>query len=282
MGEWQAQPLDAAFGVEIRGFEAEARHDDDAIRQLRTHFDEHGLVVFRDVDLGFTDQQSLVDMLVGAEQSLVDGRTATGEVVEEFCVTNEEDGPFVGVGRLLFHTDAMWSDDPFSLISLYGVRAAPDATPTMYASTARAWATLPDDLRARVSGLHAVHGEGQHTYDGDDYASHPGEQDRTRTTPVGMAHPRTGRTLLYVSEQQTRGIMELPRAESDELLAELRAHLYAPDNRLEHHWQQGDLVAWDNLTVQHARGDVQLHGPVRTLRKAVVPPPWLWSVEYAM
>jgi taurine dioxygenase len=203
--------------------------------------------------------------------------------VAPFHVTNEEDGPYVGTGKLLFHSDAMWSHDPFSLISLYGVRVSADATPTSYVNTERAWARLPAELRERVAGLHVVHGEGQHSHDdGGDYASHPGERDRTHTTPVGMPHPRTGQTLLYVSEQQTRAVVELSRAESDELLAELRAHLYASENRLEHHWREGDLVAWDNLTVQHARADVELHGPVRTLRKAVVPPPWLWSVEYAM
>jgi taurine dioxygenase len=239
-------------------------------------------VIFPGVDLDFTGQQSLVELLVGAEPSLVDGVTSTGEVVNEFHVTNEEDGPYVGIGKLLFHTDAMWSHDPFSLISLYGVHVHPDATPTSYASTARAWATLPADLRKRVEGLHVEHGEGQLNREGGDYASHPGERDRTHTTPIAMPHPRTGRTLLYVSEQQTREVVELSPAERDELLAELRAHLYAPDNRLEHHWREGDLVAWDNLTVQHARADVLLHGPARTLRKAVVPPPWLWSVEYAM
>jgi taurine dioxygenase len=97
-----------------------------------------------------------------------------------------------------------------------------------------------------------------------------------------MDHPRTGRTLLYVSEQQTREIVELSPADSDGLLAELFAHLYSPANTLEHHWREGDLVAWDNLTIQHSRADVELHGPARTLRKVVVPPPWLWAVEYAM
>jgi taurine dioxygenase len=141
---------------------------------------------------------------------------------------------------------------------------------------------MPDELRQRVDGLRVVHGEGQHTYEGDDYASHPGELDRTHTTPIAISHPRTGKTLLYVSEQQTREVVDLSRAESDALLAELFAHLYDDDHCLVHQWCERDLVAWDNLTVQHARADVQLHGPVRTLRKAVVPPPWLWSVPYEM
>ena len=158
----------------------------------------------------------------------------------------------------------MWSTDPFELISLYGVHVDPEATPTRYASTGRAWATLPDDLRERVEALHAIHGEGEQAGDGEHHASHPGQRERSCTTPVGMPHPRTGEALLYVSEQQTRAITELAPAESDALLAELFTHLYSPANTLEHHWREGDLVAWDNLTIQHSRADARptgRHGP---------------------
>jgi len=48
-------------------------------------------------------------------------------------------------------------------------------------------------------------------------------------------------------------IMELPIGESDALLAELFDYLYAPQNIYTHDWQPGDLVVWDNITVQHCR-----------------------------
>ena len=273
------------FGAEILGFDARSVADEranDAAETLRALFDEYGLLVFRNVDLDFPSQQALVEVLVGAAPSLVAGTTTTaaGTVVEEFHVSNEVDGSYVGTGKLLFHVDAMWSDRPFELISLYGVNVDRDANPTWYADGARAWDTLPHDLRERVGPLHAVHGEGQHAYAGDDYASHPGEQDRTHITPVAMAHPRTGRVMLYISEQQTRAIVDCEPPDDGALLAALRAHLYSQDNTLDHHWRAGDLVAWDNLRIQHARGDVRRDGPPRTLRKVVVPPPWLWAVDY--
>ena len=61
--------------------------------------------------------------------------------------------------------------------------------------------------------------------------------------------------------------------ESEALLQELFAHLYGPANTFEHAWRSGDLVAWDNLAVQHARGPVQQDGPTRTLRKVISPIP---------
>jgi taurine dioxygenase len=91
--------------------------------------------------------------------------------------------------------------------------------------------------------------------------------------PVGHRHPRTGQTLLYICQQMTAGIADMPKAESDELLEKLFQHLYAPQNIFEHHWREGDLVIWDNLALQHARPNVKSEGPVRTLRKTMAPIP---------
>jgi alpha-ketoglutarate-dependent taurine dioxygenase len=58
------------------------------------------------------------------------------------------------------------------------------------------------------------------------------------------------------------------------LLEALFEHLYAPEDKvLAHHWRTGDLVLWDNLALQHARPNVGIEGPTRTLRKTFAPPP---------
>jgi alpha-ketoglutarate-dependent taurine dioxygenase len=95
----------------------------------------------------------------------------------------------------------------------------------------------------------------------------------TRTTPVALPHPHTGDTVLYVSQQMTREIAGLSPAESEELLEELFDHLYRAESIYEHDWRTHDLVAWDNIAVQHARPNVTLEGPVRTLRKVFAPIP---------
>jgi len=81
-------------------------------------------------------------------------------------------------------------------------------------------------------------------------------------------HPRaTGRENAYINGL----LMGLPKEENEALLEELFAHLYAPENILEHQWRTGDLVIWDNMAAQHARGTVSLDGPPRTLRKVFGP-----------
>jgi taurine dioxygenase len=69
----------------------------------------------------------------------------------------------------------------------------------------------------------------------------------------------------------TARIEGLSDDESEALLEELFAHLYRPEAVFEHDWRQGDLVVWDNLAAQHARGNVKLQGPERTLRKVLAP-----------
>jgi taurine dioxygenase len=69
----------------------------------------------------------------------------------------------------------------------------------------------------------------------------------------------------------TKEIAGLDPQESEELLEALFAHLYRSEFIYEHHWRQGDLVCWDNIALQHARPNVQIEGPARTLRKVFAP-----------
>jgi hypothetical protein len=46
-----------------------------------------------------------------------------------------------------------------------------------------------------------------------------------------------------------------------------------------HEWREGDLAAWDNLAIQHARATVKKEGPVRTLRKVISPIPSMAGIE---
>jgi taurine dioxygenase len=71
----------------------------------------------------------------------------------------------------------------------------------------------------------------------------------------------------------TNEITGQSHADSEALLEELFAHLYRADLLYEHEWRKHDLVAWDNIAVQHARPNVTLEGPVRTLRKVFAPLP---------
>jgi taurine dioxygenase len=56
-----------------------------------------------------------------------------------------------------------------------------------------------------------------------------------------------------VNEQQASHFVGLTMDESDELLDELFAYMYDDRFVYEHQWAEGDLIVWDNITLQHGR-----------------------------
>jgi alpha-ketoglutarate-dependent taurine dioxygenase len=285
MAQLRVRDLTPDFGAEIEGLDPRAPLDDEQCRFLRRAFDERGLLVFRGLELDVDEQSMLAGTLIGESGSAAGDAPEEPEAAapaREIFVSNKEPGGNAPYGRLLFHADMMWSDTPFQVLTLYGVDVEQPAVPTAFASMGRAWQALPEDLRARVEASHALHITGQQArggYDDEELLQPIREHARSTTTAVGHRHPRTGRTMLYVSQMMTQEIVELPADESEALLEVLFAHLYDPEHLWEHEWRNGDLVAWDNLAIQHARSDVRVDGPARTLRKVVAPMPVLSQLE---
>jgi taurine dioxygenase len=102
------------------------------------------------------------------------------------------------------------------------------------------------------------------------------EQSPRATHRVVWSHPVTGERGLLVNENQTTRIDGLPEEESRGLLVELFDLMYRSDEVYEHRWQQGDLVIWHNLAVQHARGDLGGDGE-RTLRRVALGEKGFWE-----
>jgi alpha-ketoglutarate-dependent taurine dioxygenase len=267
--------INAPFGAEVLGLDPAADLAPETCRRLRYAFDERGLLVFRALHADHPFQVRLSEMLIGNDTGVPRGRDRSPD--DTFYISNRREGAAAPYGRLPFHSDAMWSDDPPLVLSLAAVDVEPPVAPTMFASAAHAWATLPRDLRARVESLRAVHIAGvvPRGENSDEVLISTFEQSNSTVTPIGFRHPRTGHTVLEVCEQMTLEVEGLSPDESDSLLTELFAHLYDPAQRWEHEWHDGDLVVWDNIAVHHARINVPIEGPTRTLRKYFSPIPVL-------
>jgi len=272
MAELKVRDLSPALGAQIEGLEPQMPLDEETCHQLQALFDERSVLVFHDLEIDEAFQRYLVYTLIGEEPP--PGQNKADDARPPFLVSNKEPGGGAPYGRLLYHCDTMWAERPQPVISLYGVEVEQPSVPTMFASMGRAWDTLPERLRTRVEGLEARHGH-EHSYPNrggdEDVIDSYYENPHSTVTPVAHHHPRTGRMLLYVSQQATIEILGLPEQENEELLEELFQHLYDPVNVAQHDWSKGDLVVWDNAAVQHARGTVSLEGPARTLRKVVGP-----------
>lgn len=241
------------FGVEV-DLDLSAPLDEAEQERIRELLNANGILVFRG--------QSLTD----ADQTRVMGLFGKVLVEEGGHREISRDGN-LGSGRLLFHSDLAFTPEPFKLLSLFGLDVS-EGTETLFASCERVVDDLPLELRDRIAKLRATNVIPPSQ--GERLVGHGSPADFPQVTrDLLVNHPVTGRSLLSVSEQQTARVEGLAPEESDGLLADLFAALYAPANVYRHSWRNGDLVIWDNRALQHARPD-QTATPRRRMRRIAI------------
>ena len=78
--------------------------------------------------------------------------------------------------------------------------------------------------------------------------------------PAVYVNPHNGRRCVWVNEMQTVRLLGMEWEDSRDLLHAVYDHLYAEANVLEHRWRNGDVIVWDNIALQHARGNLDRVG----------------------
>jgi len=226
---------------------------------LKLLFEQHSLLVFHNQFLTHERQIQILEILGPVLRSQPDG---VG------MISTEEGKGDLGSYELAFHSDLAFTPKPFRAISLHAVDVVDGATSTKFSSGIRACRNLPAELRAKLSGLNLI--SAMPTDNACDQVGRDIPEGMPfHSWPLLMSHPATDEMILYASQQQAVYIEGVPRQESDRLIRELFAYLYAPDNIYEHPWMNGDMVIWDNLALTHARGNLVGCGR-RTLQRVVV------------
>jgi taurine dioxygenase len=175
-------------------------------------------------------------------------------------------------GEMFFHSDMCYLEQPSMATLLYAMALPPAGGNTIFAGMYAAYDALPDDLRERLEGRHAMN-----SYEPGYGASNvrmrietePTQHTRSFAHPIFRTHPATGRRALYVNRLMTEYIVGLPRAESDALLKRVFEHQEQPRFQYEHRWEVGDLLIWDNRCTLHARREFPADH-LRKLRRVVV------------
>lgn len=255
MGEtnWTERALEP-FGMEIE-IDLNSAWPADFTQRMLALFDEHKLLVFRGQSLDEAAQVRVLEHF---------GRVL-GSHGEYRKISS--DGA-LGSGPLTWHSDLAFTEEPFKVISLHAVAVNDGQSWTAFANGVETARTLPASMQERLGDLQAVTTISTiqtHRALGYDTSAELPHQTR----PMLIPHPRTGEPVLYISDMQTNRIEGLAREESDALLAELFDELYRPERIYRHTWNQGDLVIWDNIALQHARGDLTGMTP-RELQRVVI------------
>ena len=252
--------LSAAAGAEIQGVDFTRPLPGSAVQVIHEALAENCVLLFRGADI--TPAQHIAfSAQFGPLEAHVIGDFGLPGHPEIFVVSNvKEDGKLKGAvyAGQYWHSDLSYMSKP-SLGSLLLCHEMPDVGgDTMWANMYMAYETLSETLRGFIDGLTAIH-DYSHAY--DTYFAHLKErppltaEQRARTPPVEhpmvRTHPVTGRKALYVNPGFTKGIVGMPREESQPILDFLFRHSTRAEFIYRHKWHVHDLIFWDNRCAMH-------------------------------
>ena len=251
-----------AVGAEVTGVDL-SQIGDDQFAEIRSAFHDHGALFFRDQDLSpeqhieFAERWGDID--INRFFTPVEGYPQIAKVLKE-----ADQQMNIGGG---WHTDHSYDHVPAMGSVLYALEIPPAGGDTLFAGMQAAYAALDDEMKARLEGLNARHGNA-HIFgkDSDYQKKFGGRFGNTESAiqeaihPVVLAHPDTGVKGLYVNPGFTLAIEDMEPDESNALLAELYAHIMQPKFHFRYQWSKGALAMWDNRSTWHyALNDYQGH-----------------------
>jgi taurine dioxygenase len=250
-------PTGAALGAEIRGVDLAEPIGDATFAAIERAYDEHGVIFFRGQRITPSEQVAFTRRFGDIEFNIFGERWSVPGSPEIVVVSNiTEDGRPIGVRRAgeNWHSDMCYAARPPRGTMLYALEVPElfglTLGDTEFASAAAAWDALPDAIRHRLEGRRAIF-----DFAGRKRAFPPTQAEKDRYPPVrhpiARTHPRTGRKCLYVMRDDCTGIEGIPADEAEALIAALADHIVKPAFVYRHQWRQGDVLMWDNCTVQH-------------------------------
>jgi taurine dioxygenase len=247
------RPLEP-FGVEVERDLSQPLAPAEA-EQFRDLVHRHGLLLARRQSLTMQRQRELCALL--GPILLREG--------ENGYMSNEGGGP--AASELNWHADANYTEHPFDALSLHALDVVDEASSTRFA---RAETALPERLLAALAGREQEMIAPEYTMLAATTCDRRDPQAQKRgVMPALYVNPHNGRTCVWVAALNTTRLLGLEWETSRDLLHEVYDRLYAPANVLEHRWRNGDFIVWDNIALQHMRGNIESVGK-RLLQRVIV------------
>jgi alpha-ketoglutarate-dependent taurine dioxygenase len=255
-------PLDSTLGAVVTDVELTSLGDGEW-DEIERAFHEHAVLVFPGQHPSSTEQIAFARRF-GEIEVLFEGYDAVPiSTVDHTGDVMAPDHPVMQVvrGNQGWHTDSSYM--PVSAkASMLSARVVPTTGgETEWADMRAALGALDPATRERIADLAAYHSIAySQAQAGFESTLGYGMDEPAQLRPLVKVHPVTGRPSLFIG-RHAHAIPGLPSEESDALLADLLERACQPPRVLEHRWQPGDLVVWDNRCVLHRAGEWDLAEP---------------------
>ena len=146
-----------------------------------------------------------------------------------------------------WHSDVTFEDSPPDATLLYSIVVPDEGGDTLFSCQHLAYNDLDSKLKSDLANKMAVHSNiGVLMLSGQDP-----KNAKTVEHPIFRSHPETGKKAIYVTEAFVKEIKGLESEDSQKILQTLYAHATQEKYIYRHKWSKGDLVIWDNRSVQH-------------------------------
>jgi alpha-ketoglutarate-dependent 2,4-dichlorophenoxyacetate dioxygenase len=276
----QLTPLHPLFAAEVQGINLQQTPGPALCAEIDRAMDRYAVLVFRDQHLDDDQQLAFGEALGPLEQSrgVVDAHKMRLKHKQMADISNIDlDGKLLGaddrrrmfnLGNQLWHSDSSFKATPAKYSMLHARLIPPEGGDTEFADMRAAWDALPvkmqDKVRDMVTEHSLIFSRGQLGF--TDYT----DQERIDFAPVQQRlvrwHPGSQRHSIYLSSHIGR-ILGWPVPEAMALIRQLlefatqRQFVYA------HHWQQWDLVIWDNRSTMHRARPYEDQAFARDMRR---------------
>lgn len=255
------RPAHPAVGAHVTGVNLEESVGRDLVQELREAFARYSVLCFAGQDIDADDQAAFAALFGHVDRA--DADTETGDPDRKqstpgvkYISNIRENGKLIGSlpdGEMHFHSDGAHREAPYRATTLFAIEVPDCGGETRFANMAAAFEALPKDLQARLNGLSARHVFNYNKTTREEMRR--GDEVAHAVHPLVRTHPDTGRKSLYLSRLMTRNIVGMENDEGEDLLTMLLDHCEKPKFVYDHVWRPGDLVIWDNRSVNHARKD---------------------------
>jgi taurine dioxygenase len=169
-----------------------------------------------------------------------------------------------------WHTDMSYSRTIALANVLYGIkiprRGGKPLGATEFANMHAAYDGLPAEMKRDLEGMTVLHDFNKFwemmRARGSPRPALTEAQKKAKppvSHPIFLTHPITGRRVLYANPGYSVRINELPQKQSEQTLEFLFEHQLKPEYRYVSHWQEGDVLMWEDIgTIHNAVAD---YGP---------------------
>lgn len=246
------EPMTAPLGAVVHGLDISQPLAEDTVAKLTEAWLEYKVLFFRDQDLT-PEQHKQFAHYFGEFQA--PGFIPT--LPDHPEVKRQEQPNKVNLSaNIIWHTDDIFYDNPSKGSVLYALDVPERGGDTLWCDLEAAYEALSDTMQGFLSGLRARHIpladiRGMIRAFGVDGFAASYKRNQPSEHPLLRTHPVTGRTTLYINEQNTIEIVGMTESESDALLAFLFEHTKQPDFHCRFSWRKGSVAFWDNRCTMH-------------------------------